>query len=347
MLKYEIASSSEEEGEVHESSFPYYKSYLQYYYYPLTTQFIGKNTVPNIINYKSEGICLKLKKEIKNDYPYISFNVLDAHKPFFDNKFIKIGDVVKTGSDVLKTDNVIKTGSDAIKTDNNKVEFLGVKGDYKEIKRIDRKGGYENRYDRFFQRFLFNKDETPSNYSRIFVLEDRILEAMDCPDAYIFFRVVSTKDVNVVKYIFEDVFYNRMSFYGYLEIYGENILKTHCSEEIRTYLYENTIIFIHSSTVFYNERNGEETPILRRLYSGPDYVKNTMILFNKDSPSFCNIQGKKNENLNIVLKIDLKEGDYVLNRGNIYKIGNEGENVEFKGIEYEDFVKSIWDRLTE
>lgn len=412
-LKYEIASSSQEEGEVREPSFPYYKSYLQNYYYPLSTLFIGKNSVPNIINYKSEGICLKLKKELKNDYSYISFNVLDSHKPFFDNKFIKIiglddtsdeehfnktnnlltaedevmiaeddvitaeDDTITTKDDTITAEDINKNTNKNIKqhkkdTTEDVVEFLGVKGDYKEIKKLTRKTGYESRYDKFFQRFFFNKDETSSNYKRIFVLEDRVLEAIDCPTAYIFFRVVSTKEkgADTVKYIFEDVFYNRLNFYEYLEFYGENVLKTHCSEEIRTYFYRESIIFIHSSTTFINNSSSIDdinfniarntttnsintsiningNPKLRKLYNGPDYVKNTMILFNKDGPSFCNIQGRKNDNLKILLKMNLKEGDYVLNGKSIYKIGNEGEQVEFKGIEYEDFIKSVWDKLTE
>lgn len=335
-MKYKIASSSTEEGEVRENTFPYTKSHLQYYYYPLTVQFIGKNTLPNIMSYKSEGICQKLKKEIRNDYPYISFSLLENYKPFFDNKFVFICNLTADAHAVC-----------------GKLKLVSLKADCKEIKKLDRNQSNESRYDKFFQKFFFMKEDIQpfmfKDCLRIFVLEDRVFENLDAKNAFIFFRVCDQACVvgedetkgkierKIRKYAFEDIFYSSARFYEYLGIYSEVLVKSHCSEEIRTYNAGDSAFIIYSGTTFKDDGQ------LRRMYSSFDSKKNTRIIFNKDGPVFSTIQGRECDNIKYLVNLDLPEGDYVINDMKVYKVSMDGLHFEYKGLLYDDLTQSVWD----
>lgn len=317
-MKYELASSSTEEGEIKEVTFPYHKSYVQYYYYPQTTRFIGRNSVPHIMNYRNDGMTQRLKKEIKADYPYISFSYLDDNKAFFQNKFEFVADLCPV---------------------EKPLSLLSIKTDYKEIKKPLRKITGESRFERFFHKFFFSKEEmqllAPKDCTKLFAFEDRILEALDKSDAFIFFRTCEelVAEKRTKKYAFEDIFYNGASFYEYLEIYAEVLVKDQCSEETRNYVAEDAMILIHSSTVF------KEEGVLKRLYGGPDFKKNAMVIFNKECASISGVQERYNENIKYIMGIDLPEGDYVINQKKIYKVSKEGIQFEFKGISYDNFIK--------
>lgn len=321
-MKYKLASSSTEEGEIQEDKFPYYKSHLQFYYYPLSTKFIGKNTVPNVYNYKSEGVCLKLKKDIKSDYPYIPFNLLDNNKPFFENKFKLICEMTQSKDTI--------------------VSFLGVKSDYNEIRKLDLRSNGDNRYDKFFQKFFFRKEEESSfiigQATKVFCLEDRVLEYLDNKNAFIFLRVCEDQRNGVIvkKYAFEDVFFNSVKFYEFLEIFQESLVKSHNGEEIRTFANEDALFFVFSSTIF---KKGKE---IKRIFSTIDEPKNTKIIFNKSGPVILPIQGQLSKNENYLYSLDLPEGDYAINDKKVYKVCNDGERFGYSGLQYEDFVKNVW-----
>lgn len=327
-MKYELASSSTEEGEIKESKFPFYKSHLQYYFYPLTTNFIGKNTVPNIMNYKSEGISQKLKKEIKADYPYIQFNLLDNNKPFFENKFKFVSQIDSNFT-------------------NKPLELLTVKSDYKKIKKPELRPNAINTYDNFFKKFFFNKDEKQifeyGTATKIFCFEDRVLHYFQNKNAFIFLRVKEEafkneedKLITIKKYAFEDVFFRSATFYEFLEIYQEFLLKGHLCEEIKTFSNGESFCFVYSSTTF--KREGE----IKRLFDSIDMPSNTRLLLNKNGPQFLNIQGKVHKNEQFIISLDLPEGDYAINNRNIYKICNDGDHFGFGGITYDDLLKNVW-----
>ncbi|KAM0680021.1 hypothetical protein GINT2_001708 [Glugoides intestinalis] len=318
-MKYELASSSTEEGEVKKSSFPYNKSYIQYYYYPQTTRFVGKNTVPHIMNYRNEGICQRLKKEIKAEYPQISFTFLDDNKLFFDNKFSFVSEITPMSV---------------------KVSLVDVKQNYKRIEQPLRRESGESKYEKFFHNVFFNKEEAQKleadKYSRVFALEDKVLESLDNTNSYIFFRVTVEKHRSHLKYVFEDVFYLYATFYEYLDIFAEVLVRSHGSEEIRRYESDNTLFLIYSSTVF------KDGNFIRRLYGSVDTEKNTKVIFNKGSCNFHTIQGKSNQNIKWIAGLDLPEGDYVINSKKVYKLSTEGEVFVFKGILYEDFKRTVF-----
>lgn len=326
-MKYELASSSTEEGEIRGEQFPYYKSHIQYFYYPLTTKFVGSNSLPHVMNYKNEGMCLKLKKEIKADYPYISFNLLDSHKPFFDNKFKMIGALTSTESN------------------ENPLKLLSIDSDYKEIKKFEKRNCGETRYDKFFKKFFFKKEDAVDQndsdfYPKLFCFEDQVLQHIENENAFIFLRV--SEDSNspsgtAKKYAFEDIFFKGAKFYEFLEIFQESLVKSHNSEEIRRFSCGDAHLTVFSSTVFKQESE------VKRIFNTVDFPRNIRLLFNKDGPKTIAVEDKINNNVKYLLSLDLPDGDYAINCKNIYKISNDGEHFKFTGIDYEDFTTTIWE----
>lgn len=324
-MKYELASSSTEEGEVQGKSFPYQKSHLRYYYYPQSTIFIGQNSIPNGMDYKIENnVSQKIKKELKSDYPFLQFNLIDNHRLFFDNKFKKIG-TLEARDETIK---LISTQSNLI-----------------EIKNFLSKSSCENLYEKFYQRIFFKKDlecEVSSKINKIFCLEDRMLSCLDKDNAFVFFRVSSEYPVQeeepngfvVKKYAFEDVFFNHCSFYEMLDLIAEKTVKSFNSEEIKTFTSETSLIYIYSSTTF--NYNGKE----HRIYNNIDSARNTMILFNKTSVSPFNIDGRLSTSYKYLISLDLPNGDYVINNKTIYKMSIDGEQFQYKGFNYEGFDNS-------
>lgn len=349
-MEYQLASSSTEEGEVVDAKFPYYKSYLQYYYYPHTTKFIGKNSVPHFVNYKSDLYCTKLRKDIKADYPYIAFNLLESSKTFFDNKFLHVKDLVRRKSSA-PSDAIPLLSTEQAATE----EFVlrDIKTDYRHIGSLDKKSTPENKYDKFYQQLLFVRGErTPLVASiqkrfteRVIIMEDKVLDALDKDNAYIFCRVIvespqapeDGEKKTTTKIVFEDIFYNRVCFYEYLGLYAESLVKSFNSEEVRVYESKDTLLVVYSSTVY------QDGAVVRRLYSTLDAEKNTMVIFNREGPVAVDCRGQPSENIEFLGGLDLPEGDYVINGKKVYKISSEGESVEYTDIDFSDFTRSRWE----
>lgn len=335
-MEYRLASSSTEEGEVVENGFPYYKSHLQYYYYPQTTLFIGKNSVPQFIDYKSNLICSKLKKDIKAEYSYLFFNLLDSSKTFFDNKF-----------------SFVKTLQEISKESDLQFELIDCKNNIQEISTFDKKSTYDRKYEKFYQKLLFSKENQSLSYSdflkdsdvsNLIIIEDSMIEKIKSEDTFMFFRCIDEKvKANesenrkpLKKYIFEDIFYSRKGFYEYLDLYSEYLVKSFNSDEIRYYKCNKTLLIVYSGTVFTQFGN------IKRLCGGLDVESNIKIICNKEGPKIFDIQGHYNNNVLNLLNIDLCDGDYVINKNKIYKISDSGESFEFKDIDFSDFTSNRW-----
>lgn len=353
-MGYELASSSAEEGEISDTAFPYYKSHLQYYYYPHTTKFIGRNTVPHFINYKSDLYCTRLKKDIRQDYSYIPFNLLENSKTFFDNKFVFVKELGKTAHEQPRIEIPhLFTGEDGGETLSGDFVLRDIKTDYKEISTFDRKSVCESRYDKFYKQLFFARDDrSPLVKSiqgyrarKVIVIEDRVLEALDSKYAYLFCRVIEEKvlpegeDARPVrKTIFEDVFYSKAYFYEYLGLYAEHLIKSFNSEEVRVYENKSTLLLVHSGTTFLKDS------AVRRLYSGVDVKKNAMLVCNREGPAITDVSGSTNENAGYLDGLDLPEGDYVINDKKLYRIDNGGASVEFGDVDFGDFIKTKWEQ---
>jgi len=321
-MKYQIASSSTEEGEVHENTFPYAKSQLKYLYYPKSSLFIGPNTLPTIANYTSQTVCQKLKKEIKADYSHVSFGLLDSSKLFFENRFRRVGSL---GS----AERVVSLG------------------------RADpARGKGSGDYGSFAQQQLFSK-EVPT-HARVFIVEDRMLDALERSNAYVFLRASENREAKTRRYVLEDVFYSECGFYEYLEMCGRLIKG---QEEVRRYEAKlnnwmgtgvdtivssgantrvstglDALVTLYSSTTFMDEE-GEH-----RLYSIPESGRDRIAVVNKDGVKLQPVQGQPNGSMGRLVTLDVEEGDYVINNWTVYKMGVEGDKVEFVGIKYDDLL---------
>lgn len=320
---YSLASSSTEEGEIIENSFPFSKSHLKFYFHPLTKQFIGKNTIPNLINFKkddqSNKISQKLKKAIKNSYSYISFTLLDDSKLFFNNKFQFVTDL---------SISPINITSDI--SNNSYKNFTG-----KVLKNFNKKLTNKSKFDKFIEKFLFKSEEQnlviPPEVKRVFALEDRVFENLNNPHAFIFFRVLEDSK-KIKKYSFENIYYNESQFYEYLEIFSEALIKSYESEEIRTITTQDSMFLIHSGTTFNME--GE----IKRFYGSLNNEKNCRIIYNIAGPAISNLKENSNDNIKYLLNLDLPECDYIINSKKVYKISNEGIQFKFNGLLYDDFM---------
>lgn len=333
-MSYQLASSSTEEGEIVNSGFPYHKSCLQYLYYPHTSIFIGKNTLPVLCNYKSDLYCVKLKKDIKADYNYIFFNLLENKKSFFENKFV-----------------IYKDLADNFNSFNNALPepfvLQNIISDYKEGVLTTKRTNKENSYSSFYKQIFCSSNEKITGISRttskLIVIEDRMVEAINKPNAFIFFRVIVQKTEeeakHLMKIIFEEIFYNKMLFYEYLDLCASNIARNFNGYETRFYESKDTTLIIRSSTVFKYENK------IRRIHNIDKDEKNVQIVFNKNEMTIVDFKGKLNDNikyLNHLDNLDIPVGDYVLNNKVIYKISKEGFVVSFSDIDFTDFIKTRW-----
>ncbi len=331
-MGYQLASSSTEEGEIVNSGFPFNKSHLQYYYYPHTSKFIGKNTIPLFVNYKSDLYCIKLKKDIKADYTNVLFNLLETKKMLFENKFV----FCKSIDEPAEQENF-----------TNPFVLTKVYSDYKELPLVVKRTNKENSYSKYIKEMFFIEKEkinfvTPKT-QKLIVIEDRILEAFEKPNAFILCKSIVTaseKDPSKSfrKLIFEDVVYNKMYFYEYLQYYGSNIARNTNGYETRIYdNNDDTILIIRSNTVF------KEKGLLRRMHSIFDEEKNTLVIFNKNEIKTLTIKGERNDNVKYLTNLELPEGDFVINNKNVYRISNDGETFTFSDIDFTDFFKNRWD----
>lgn len=323
-MKYQLAESTSEE--TNEIKFPFVKSHLNYFYFPKSQKFIGSNSMPYPMNYKSFGISNKAKKELNKDYPYINYTLLDSGKSLFSKKFKYVCGLGKPcDTDIKLIDSV-----------TNLNEFNNLeKGTSKEL------------FNKFHIEIFTNKSKTKKleehfsgNTKYIYILEDRILAALNNEKAFIKFKVsMFNNEKTMKKYIFEDIFYNEASFYEYLEIIKETLIKGKNSEEIKLYgTGMETMVFIHSSTT------GTYQGRTKRLFNGIDCIKNIDIVLNKNIPALLddglvprNCE-KEIMNLKRILSIDLDQGEYSIKNGKIYKIGVDGIEFHYTGIVYDDFI---------
>lgn len=227
-------------------------------------------------------------------------------------------------------------------------------------------------YDEVIQQCLHPRGSPPpiiskalaSSAKQILILEDSVLEALSREDAYIFLRVVTEdapkedgegneinselrrkrgrkrtvqkKNTEKVskrrKYVFEDVYYKTERFYEYLNTCAENWIKSFGGQEMRLYEHGDSSILLHSSTVV--RVNGEP----KRIFNGIDVCKNAAVIFNRTGPSFIDVTGKTDDSISLLTRLDLEEGDYVINNMRIYRPGDSGEEVPWSDIDFSDFI---------
>lgn len=356
-MSYQLASSSTEEGEVRGPDFPYHKSFLQYYYYPRTSLYIGRNSLPSASDYLSEAPCSKLLKDLRADYPYIPFALPDTSRQFFDNRFVYVRDMELPSPDVecsIPMLSPIYTFADQYQ-----FKLKHVQSNHKTVQRLQAGVPPAGTYDRYYHKVFFSKEEqlaapTSPGITTHVIIEDRMLKALGNPDAFIFCRVIEgnggVSDVATdgsrsdrisdvashvstasTRVLFEDVFYSRVPFYDYLDLCADQMISTFNSTEVRVYENSSTQLTVFSATTFVYDS------ILRRLHPTVDEPGNIQVVFNRDGPAVHAVSEPPTENIHWLTALDIPEGDYVINNKKIYKIGTDGLKIDYRDIDYSDF----------
>jgi len=384
-MKYELANSSDDENE---PAFPFRLSYLQHYYYPLSAILIGKNTMADKLNYLNSTACSKLKKQLRKDYPYINLSDDDSERMFFDNNLRYIADMGSMedkaqnalqakGSSNTRAQRNIKREKHGPKTkkstgpETKKIILHSLFNSHKSLN-LDEPCPYlgtipnknllaknrTNWYADFCQSLIFAKKDASELASfalkhlrtTTYVIEDRMIRALEDENAYLFFRVFAETLV-----VFEDLYYRKKDFYSALRIDGDLIIKNHRSEEARIYRVESAsnatpddvAIVVYSGTVF--QCGGRSV----RLHDGIDVAKNAFLVFNREGISvnfrenIDDTQGTGYDNIRSILNTSLDKGDYVINNKRIYKVGTLGEKHSYEGICFDDLFKDRWEGLAE
>lgn len=304
-MEYTICSSSEEEGEISLSTvFPTHISVLTYCYYPKTLFFIGDNYIPRLSDFQDFTLTTRIKKKLKKDI-FDTMNLF-KDKAFFDNKFCKVASLT-------------------IPKNCTEASLYDIISDYREINEfyLLKKGS-----DLYLE--LFNKIVYQQNKENIILIKDSLLTKIHNKNVFVFFKILKNNNI-----LFEDSYHRIIDVYEYLEIYFEEICKEYKSTEERWYKYKNYDLIIYSSTCFKTKKNRDE--ILMRYYNGIDCSKNYLAVCNKKSICIKKISFVNQVNLGFldsIINLKLEDGDYACNNGVIYKIGINGEHINYEGIDY-------------
>lgn len=335
-MKYELASTSDEKNE-EIVDFPYKDSYLKYSFSP-KNKFVGDNSIPNFMNYNCNGMSNKLKKELKTDYPYINFTILGQEKDFFTNKFKFLTDLKSEKVSLDKIDQIININS---KLMDSKIKENVIDKEFCML------SSSKDAYLKLFTNFFFDKSDfltlikkyNQSKMTNIFVLESRVLEYLDDESSYVYLRVADTciDDVKYRKYAFQNVFHSKMKFFDYLNLVKDRIVKNFDSYEIEILQAgeRSALCFVYNNIITYNDKT-------LRLIDGFGSKKNFDILLNKEAAHIHDFKFIESNpiNLNIckIINLDLKEGDYAIGEGKVYKISEDGNSIKFHDIDYSDFI---------
>ncbi|KAF9761469.1 hypothetical protein NGRA_2629 [Nosema granulosis] len=329
--EYVLCSSSTEEGEICEIKsfepvpnliFPRTISSLKDWYLPHTQHLIGPNTIPRSSDYPSGASFIRVKKKVRKDMLQ-AFNIisLNKDKAFFNNKFEIIEETTTLGNSA-EDFKLARVFDDKIKT----------------IKKLEHIHGLsKNEYGAMCDIFPFDdrKHEVVPNIveypscKKFILLRDSIVDKIDIPDVFIFFRVIKSRKGTT--YVFEDSYFRRIKLYEYLDLYFEELLRSISSSEIRTYVNKDTFLAVFSSSVFTKE------DYLYRYYDGVDVEKNFLAVINKDSVEITKRNLMKKSNFEYFLNLDLQEGDYAICNRKIYKLGVNGNKHEYDGLVFDDF----------
>lgn len=295
-------------------------SILRDWYLPHSQYFIGTNSVPRSTEYPSGASFMRIKKKIRKDFPQ-PFNIisLNKDKAFFNNKF-----------ELLEEDN-----RNVVSLDDFKLIKV-FDSNVKEIDTIEHIIGLSrNEYGAMCDIFPFDdrKHEVVPNISsscsRFILIRDSIVDKLDIPDVFIFFRVIKSRKGTT--YVFEDTYFRKIKFYEYIDLYFEEVLRNLSSHEIRTYSTKDTFLAVFSSSVFTKEDYSY------RYYDGLDVDKNFLAVINKDKIEILKRNLIKKNNFEYLLGLDLHEGDYAISNRKIYKLGVNGSKHEYDGLVFDDF----------
>lgn len=339
MEEYTLCSSSTEQGEIpvihvkrfkeEPPLFPRTRSQLQYMYLPNKPLFVGLNTIPRSCDYQVSVLTTKLKKRLKHDLPYpflcLSMNL---DKAFFESKFALVSRVheIENGIDLslIKTKERIIHIKDEVDT--------GANG-RNEVRLEHIRDKQNDTYKDACQDFLVGKLFEDAEAKRInIIIRDSTINSLLKKDAYIHFYVKKRDDKLYV--VFDEVYTREIKYYDYLTRYGEEVVRSLKSSEIRVYSGEEATVVVYSSTLFYSSSG------IQRLFCGIDVEKSIDVVVNIEDVRAVRSSGALGDEMKVIFGIELEEGEYVLNDGKIYTTNPNGEKFVFDGVVFTDFLDS-------
>ncbi|AFN82909.1 hypothetical protein EROM_041450 [Encephalitozoon romaleae SJ-2008] len=338
MEEYTLCSSSTEQGEIpvihvkrfkeEPPLFPRTRSQLQYMYLPNKPLFVGPNTIPRSCDYQANVLTTKLKKRLKHDlpYPFLCLS-MNSDKTFFEDKFALV-------SKVHEVENVV---SDLFLT-KTKERIIHIKDEVgtgpegrNEIKLEHIKDKQNDTYKDACQDFLAGKLFEDGEARRVnIIIKDSTINSLLKKDAYIHFYV-KKKDGKLYA-VFDEVYTREIKYYDYLSRYGEEVIRSLKSSEIRVYSSEEVTVAVYSSTLFYSSSG------IQRLFYGIDVEKSIDVVVNIEDVRAVRSSGALGDEMKVIFGIGVEEGEYVLNDGRIYAVSPNGEKFVFDGVVFTDFL---------
>lgn len=329
MDEYVLCSSSTEQGEIPFISvkrprtdspyFPRNKSQLQHLYLPGTSLFIGSNSIPRSCDYQSDTLTTKLKKRIKQDLPYPFHCIsLDSDKAFFADRFA-------IDSELEPLDDVSLDFVDV------RESLAHIKEPYREtIRRETTLQHIKEPKDDGYGELCQNIAAGDHNEVTQVVIRDSMLNSLKNNEAFTHFVV--TKKNKTLCAVFDKTYFRVIGYYEYLSRYGEEVIRSLDSSEVRTYSNKDIFLTVYSSTTFHDHSG------VQRLFSGVDVNRSVDVAVCLENVKIVEHPGSLSNELNILLGIPFREGEYVLNDRKIYKIDPDGERFAYVGFSFSGFM---------
>ncbi|TBU19078.1 hypothetical protein CWI42_041900 [Ordospora colligata] len=336
--EYTLCSSSTEQGEIpiihvkrsktKALPFPRTKSQIQYMYLPGSSLFIGTNTIPRSCDYQVDVLTTKLKKRLKQDFPY-PFQCLSMKedKAFFENGFnhvCNISDDQQICLNFVKTIENIVDARNAIEENNEQLET--------QIPHV--KDKQNDRYAKICQEFMTGillHDMTKKQKN--IIIRDYMLCSIHSKDAYIRFTIKSSNNHTYI--VFDEMYTKEIRYYEYLKMYGIEVVKSLGSSEARAYTSDEGTLIVYSSTLFENSKG------VQRLFSGVDIKKTVEVVTNIESIKLIPCTDGLKDEAGMLFGITLDDGEYVFNNGDVYEINVNGDKHKFNGVMFTDFIADM------
>lgn len=326
MDDYTLCSSSTEQGEIpvikvkrfkaRPPVFPTHMSYMKYMYLPGTSLFVGENSVPRSCDYHPNTLTTGLKRRLKQDLPYpFSCITLNGDKPFFENGFVLRNRIkaVPVSLELVET-----RGDVRVVSEEGLQHIKEARGDrYKEI------------CGDFMSGRLLNC--TSSEKCIKILIRDSMLNTLKNKRIYTHFTVQSKDEGLYV--VFDKTYSIETRYYEYLDRYGEEVVKSLDSSEIRIYSNKDVKLVVCSFTTFSSPCG------TGRLFSGVDVDKSISVVVNMDDVRIVRCLDTLDDELHILLGIEFKEGEYVINQGMLYEVNPNGERFAFNNFSFSGFLE--------
>ncbi|KAH9411555.1 hypothetical protein HK407_04g06570 [Ordospora pajunii] len=333
--EYTLCSSSTEQGEIpiihvkrskiKASPFPRTKSQIQYMYLPGTSLFIGTNTIPRPCDYQVDVLTTKLKKRLKQDFPYPFLCLsMKEDRMFFENGLNHVCNInndeqicpifIKAIMKIVDVRNAIERSKEQLET---RIPHVKDK----------QNDGYAKICQKFMHGHLLHDVQKKQ---KNIIIRDSMLCNMRNKDAYIRFTVKSIDNCTYI--VFDEIYTREVRYYEYLKMYGQEVVRSLGSSETRIYTIDEGTIAVYSSTLFENSQG------VQRLFSGIDAKKTVEVVTNKDDVKLMPCSDTLKNEASMLLGIALDEGVYVFNNRDVYEINTNGKKHRFSGVVFTDFI---------